>query len=121
MSTQNDFTRSFQVNTPMSAWRRVQMSSNGFLDLGALGVIGVGILQEDTNANTYENPKVRLYGTGTAQMAVSGAPVAAGNSLYAITGGYVAPTSGGVGGQIVGIALESTLNNGDVIEVLPQF
>ena len=54
---------------------------------------------------------VRLYGP-THWGAVTAAPVTAGNILYAAANGAVSPT----GTVPVGVALQSTTANGDVIE-----
>lgn len=121
MSTQNDFSRSFTANTAMSAFRRVAVSSNGALDLGANNALGIGILQQDTAAQSYENPKVRFYTTGSFKVSATGGSITAGNTLYAVTSGQVAVTNGGTGGTVVGIALETgSYTAGEWIEAAPQ-
>ena len=69
MATYNDFSRSFTVNAAMSAGRRVALSNNGSIGLAAAEQFGVGVLERDCTADAFENPKVRLPGTGS----VSGA------------------------------------------------
>ena len=121
MATQNNETRSFAVNAAMSAYRVVAVSSNGSIDLAAVDRRGVGILQEDTTANSYERPNVRLYGTGTFRVAVTGTPLTAGNTMVVVTNGFVSVTNGLVGntGVIIGILLESAAasTNGSIREV----
>lgn len=105
----------------MSAYRCVAVSSNGSIDVCAVDVRGVGVLQEDTTANSYERPAVRLYGTGTFRVAVTGVPLTAGNAMVVVTGGYVSVTNGLVGntGVRVGTLLESAGvgTNGSIREV----
>lgn len=120
MATQNDFSRTFPVNAAMSANRLVAVSSNGSIGLNPIDVPGIGVLQTDVTAGAYENAVVRLFGTGTVRVAVTGAPGTCGNTLYAVTNGLVAVTNATVNGQKVGIALESFTTNGVVIEMLPQ-
>jgi hypothetical protein len=121
MATQNNQTRSFPVNAAMSAYRVVAVSSNGSIGLAAVDVRGVGILQEDTTANSYERPCVRLYGTGTFRVAVTGTPLTAGNAMVVVTNGQVSVTNGLVGntGVVIGILLESAAlgTNGSIREV----
>lgn len=121
MSTQNNFSRSFTANTAMSAFRRVAVSANGAIGLAAINELGIGILQEDTAAQSYENPKVRFYSTGSFKCSATGGLVTAGNTLYAVTNGQVAVTNGGTGGTVVGIALENgSYTAGEWIEIAPQ-
>ena len=123
MAVQHDFSRSFQVNAAMSAGRVVAISNNGKIGLAAINTRGVGVLQEDTTAEAYENPKVRLYGTGTVRVAVTGTPLTAGDTLYTVTNGLVAGTNGSIGtAQIFGTLLETTgaSANGTLAEALPQ-
>jgi len=121
MSTQNTFTRSFQVNSAMSAFYRVTVSTNGKIGLAGVDVLGIGILQEDCTSNSYENPSVRLWGGGTFKCAITGSSVTAGDTLVAVTGGLAALTNGLVGnsGVIVGMSLETATGasiNGTIIE-----
>lgn len=123
MATQNDFTRGFTVNTAMSAFIRVTVSANGAI--GASGIEqGQGILQQDVAGNSYDVPKVRFYGVGTMQVAVTGNSTIAltpGASLYTTAGGYVCATIYG-SVNLWGIALQgSGTNTGAVIEAIPAF
>ena len=115
MATQNDFSRSYSVNAAMSAFVRVAVSSNGRIGPAGLGVVGVGMLQEDTTAGTYENPKVRFYGTGSARAAVTGCPITASAVLFCLANGLAGPAGGTVS---YGYALENAATNGQVIEVV---
>jgi hypothetical protein len=105
----------------MSAFRVVAVSSNGSIGLAAVDVRGVGILQEDTTANSYERPAVRLYGSGTFRVAVTGTPLTAGNTMVVCTNGFVSVTNGlaGNSGAIIGTLLESAgpATNGSIREV----
>lgn len=119
MATQNDFTRSFQVNAAMSAGLRVSVSSNGKIGLAGASEPGVGVLQEDCTANAYENPKVRFYGTGSVVVVGTGAPATAGNLMFAVVTGQVAPTQAATPQWVVGRLLESYTVNGSKVEIVP--
>ena len=105
----------------MSAYRVVAVSSNGSIGLSAVDVRGVGVLQEDTTAESYERPSVRLWGTGTFRVAVTGTPLTAGNVMVVVTNGFVSVTNGLIGnsGVAVGTLLESAgaATNGSIREV----
>ena len=120
MSTQNDFSRTFKTNVAMSAGTRVAISSgNGYLQVAGVQVLGVGVIQEDVTSNSFENPKVRFWGTGSVTMLGTGAPATQGDTVYAIATGYVGPASGGTPWVSVGTLLESYTVNGVKVEVLP--
>lgn len=123
MANQFNFSRSFQVNAALSSGRVVAVSSNGKIGLAAINTRGVGVVQEDCTSAAFENPAVRLYGTGTVRVSVTGTPLTAGDILYTVTNGQVAGTNGNIGtAQIWGVLLETTgpSNNGNLFEALPQ-
>lgn len=122
MSSQFDLSRSFQVNTAMSRGRVVAVSNNGKITLAACdSAIAVGVLQADCTANSYENPKVRLYGAGTVMVSVTGCPLTAGDVVVVVTSGQVSVTNGRAGdtGVEFGVLLESAASteNGNLKEV----
>jgi hypothetical protein len=123
MATQNDFSRAFPVNTAMSAFRRVSLSSNGGLGYSQATEAGVGVLQDDVLGLAYENPKVRFYGTGSVMVAVTGGPATAGATMWAAVTGYVTPIvpSPVTAGVTFGILLAPLIVtvNGTFAEVLP--
>lgn len=122
MSTYNDFSRSFTVNAAMSAGVRVALSSNGSIGLAGDRILGLGVLQRDTTAGSYENPKVRFFGTGSVSVAVTGGPATVGDKLFCLALGQVGPTSAAAGNGIqFGILLESysAAQNGSLAEALP--
>ena len=102
------------MNAAMSAFVRVAVSSNKSIGLADAGVVGVGMLQEDCTANSFENPKVRMFGFGSCRASVTACPVTAGSVLFCVTGGQAAPAGGTVS---YGYALENAATNGQVIEV----
>lgn len=118
MSTQNDFSRSFKVNAAMSAGLRVAVSSNGRIGLAGRDA-GIGVLQEDTTSAEYENPKVRFWGTGSVGIIGTGAPATAGDLMFAVVTGQVAPTQATTPYAIVGRLLESYTVNGSKVEIVP--
>ena len=123
MSTQNNFSRSFQANAAMSRGRVVRVSANGYLDLAVVDAAAhVGVLQEDITSSAYENANVRLWGSGTCMIAVTGVPLTAGNVMVVCTNGYVSVTNGlaGNSGVKVGVLLENAATNGELKEVAFQ-
>jgi hypothetical protein len=119
MSTQNDFSRSFKVNAAMSAGLRVAVSSNGYIGLAGRTDPGVGVLQEDCTSAAYENPKVRFWGTGSVGVIGTGAPATAGDLMFAVVTGQVAPTQASTPQWVVGRLLESYTVNGSRVEIAP--
>lgn len=119
MSTYNDFSRSFTVNAAMSAGRRVALSNNGSIGLAAAEQFGVGVLERDCTADSFENPKVRLPGTGSVSVCATGAPGTVGDILYCLASGQVGPTNSATNGIQYGVAFESWTANGVLIEALP--
>lgn len=121
MATQNNELKSFAVNEAMSAFRLVAVSSNGSIGYAAVDARAVGVLQEDVSNDSFERGPVRLWGTGTFRVAVTGTPLTAGNTMVVVTSGYVSVTNGLVGntGYVVGVLLESAAasTNGSVREV----
>lgn len=127
MSTQNDFTRTWKPRVAMSAGTRVRAATvAGQIEVCDQDELGVGILVEDTTANStdsWQNSKVRLWGTGTSMMLVTGAPGTVGDVIYALTTGYAGPASGGTPWLAIGYLLESYTVNGVQCEVAfgPKF
>lgn len=124
MSAQNDFSRSFQVNAAMSRGTVVACSPNGKLTAALCdSSTTIGVLQDDCTSNTYENPKVRLWGAGTAQIAITGAPLTAGDVMVVVTGGYVSVTNARAGdtGVKIGVLLENASTNGQLYEVAMRY
>lgn len=121
MATQNDFTRGFTVNTAMSAFVRVTVSANGAIGPSG-GEQGNGVIQQDVSGAVYDIGKVRFFGTGSIQVAVTGngsVAITPGATLGTTANGYlcVSPYT-----LAFGVALQgSGTNTGAVIEVLPTF
>ncbi len=124
MATTNNDTRSFPVTVAASAGRLMQLHTDGNLRVNPINSFGVGYLLDDTSANSYENPAVRLHGGCTVRVSVTGTPLTAGDVMYAVTGGQVAGTNGFVGStnasRIVGILVETTgaSQNGNLFEMV---
>ena len=126
--TQQDLSRSFPVSTAMSRGRVVQLFSDGNIRLNPINSLGIGVLAEDCAGNSYENPKVRLWGAGTVGVSVTGTGLTAGDTLYAVTSGQVAGTNGAttmVGaayGRVLGVLAETTGSgqNGNLFEMIMQ-
>ena len=119
MSTQNDFTRSYKSNAAISAYTRVSVSANGSIQVAGTGNPGVGIIQNDITSNSYENAKVRMYGTGSFQILATGAPGTAGDTVYFVGLGKVDVASGGTPWVSAGSLAASYTSNGAVVEVIP--
>lgn len=111
MSTYNDRTRSFPVSTAMSAGILVEIFTDGYIRPNTCNRQPLGVLLEDCTANSYENPSVRLWGSGTALVQVASA-MTVGDTCYAVTNGQIAATNGSTTtrgyGIIVGTMLETT-------------
>lgn len=104
----------------MSRGRVVAVSNNGKITLAACdSAIAIGVLQVDTTANAYENPKVRLHGAGTVMVSVTGCPLTIGDVMVVVTSGQVSVTNGRTGdtGVEFGVLLESAATNGELKEV----
>lgn len=109
MSTQNDFERSFPVGVAMSAYLRVGISNNGQITPASLLTPGIGVLQQDVQGASWENAKVRFYGTGSCIFLATGGLITIGTTVFAATGGYVTSTpnqAAGIG-VTMGTALET--------------
>lgn len=98
----------------MSAFMRVVVSPNGFISIAGVDTLGIGMVQEDCTANAYENVAVRLWGTGTNRVILTGISCTAGDRLVAVTNGLVALTNGLVGntGVVVGMMVDPSSANG---------
>ena len=118
MSTQNDNSRTFPANAAMTQFRRVALSENGGVAHADNTVAGIGVIQRDAVEGDTYGAVVRLRGAGSHKIAITAAPVTAGNLLYAAANGYAAPTG------TVSLALEADENaggNGAIIEAIPRF
>lgn len=121
MSTQNDFSRGFPVGVPMSAYLRVAISNGGQITPAALLSPGIGVLQQDVQGASWENAKVRFWGTGSAICLVTGGLTTIGTTMFAATGGYVTSTpnqAAGIG-ITIGIALETVSAALGTCEIVP--
>ena len=125
MSSQNNFSDSYQVNAAMSRGRVVALSSNGKIGLAACDETrAIGVLQEDVTDGAFENAPVRFLGTGSVMVAVTGVPLTAGDVVVLVTNGFVSVTNGRAGdtGVRIGVLKESAAvgTNGQLREVIPQ-
>lgn len=118
MATQNDFVRAFN-NPPaaLSAFSRVDVNSDGAIILADASVRGIGVLQTDVQGESWENPDVRFWGTGSVQILGTAGPITPGDTLYTAAGGRVAPT----GSNVVGRALTALGTVSGALEMFPQF
>lgn len=121
MSTQNDFSRSFPVGVAMSAYLRVSISAGGQITPAKLTEPGIGILQQDVQGASWENAKVRFYGTGSCIGLATGGLITIGTTLFAATSGYVTSTpnqAAGIG-VTLGTALETVSAALGTVEFVP--
>lgn len=123
MATQNDFTRSFGVNAAMSAFSRVVVSPNSKISLADLNTRGLGVLQEDVSNDTWQNPAVRFWGTGSCQVLATGGSITPGDTLFtAVEPGYVQPSAAVTGALTMGRAVTGLPGSvSGVLEMAPQF
>lgn len=105
----------------MSAFIRVTVTADGSI-IPSQGEQWQGILQEDVLGLSYETPQVRLNGTGSSIVAVTGngtTAITPGASLYTTANGYVCASPGV---NLWGIALQgSGTTTGVAIEAIPAF
>jgi hypothetical protein len=114
MGTQNDFSRSFQATSAMSAYRRVTIASTGKIGYASSTAVGSGIIQRDVDASDWV--AVRLAGTGSMLCSVTACPITMGDTVYAAVTGQVAVT----GTITVGVAVNSATENGTLLEYIPS-
>lgn len=110
---QNDRSFTLRAAAAASAFRRVTINSSGQSAVADNTVKGVGVLQRDVSAESFDSAVIRTWGAGTHAIAVTGAPITAGDLAYAAAGGLIAAT----GTVIVGRAITGTTVNGTIIEV----
>ncbi len=123
MSTQNNFSRSFEPAVAISRGRVVSVIASGKVALAPVAATNaIGVVQEDVGTGAWENASVRLFGTGTAMISVTGVPVTAGDVMFLCTNGQVSATDGIVGasGVRIGVLLENVATNGLLAEVAMQ-
>jgi hypothetical protein len=105
--------RTFIAGTTLSQHARVKLSG-GYLAVCGASDVGIGTVEADV-VTAYDGVGVRLHSAqGTRKMIASGA-ITAGNPCYAAASGKIASS----GTVYCGIALETSANDGDIIEVLP--
>lgn len=116
MAIQSDFTRGFRPAAAMSAYRRVLVDTNGYINLAGNTVIGQGVLQNDVTADSWQTGIVRFNGVGSMRVSITACPATLGDTLYAAANGQVAPT----GTVVVGKLIDSSAStNGTEIEMIP--
>lgn len=111
-------TKSFASGAALAIYRRVKLAA-GVLQYASSTEQEIGTLESATFADAnlasgYSNVSVRLRtAQGTAKM-VAGDAITAGNPVYAAANGKIASS----GTILLGIALEASTTDGDIIEVL---
>jgi hypothetical protein len=110
---QSDNTFTLRAAAAASAFRRVTVNASGQSAVADNTVKGVGVLQRDVSAETWDAATIRTWGAGTHAVAVTGAPITAGDLAYAAAGGLVAAT----GTVIVGRCITGTTVNSTIIEI----
>ncbi len=126
MSTYANHTRSFPVSTAMSMGALVEIFTDGKIRVNSYNRVPLGVLLEDCTANSYENPAVRLWGSGSARVQVASA-MTVGDTCYAVTAGQIASTNGSTTtrgyGIVVGTMLETTTTaqTNNLFEIAMQF
>ncbi len=105
----------------MSAYLRVSISKGGNITPAALLEPGIGVLQQDVQGASWENAKVRFWGTGSCICLLTGGLTTIGTTLFAATGGYVTSTpnqTAGVG-VTIGTSLETVSAALGTVELVP--
>ena len=104
------------ANLAVSAFRFVILSNNGGVTYAGTSNVPDGTTQIDGASGDYIPVRYFGAGIGTMKVAVTGAPVTVGDTLYAAALGRVAPS----GTITVGKSLTTTTTNDQVIELLPK-
>ena len=115
MSQQRNSPVTLTAGEDLIAFRRVKISGSTVVYADALDH-GIGVVQVAVDYSEDASSCIRLDVEGTCKMMASGV-IAAGGDAYAATDGKVA----GSGTVEIGVALEASTANGDIIEVLPKF
>jgi hypothetical protein len=103
----------FKANTALSAFALVALSSNGSIGVAGATDTPVGVNAFDISADSFQTANVWSARGSTYPILVTGAPITAGNLVYAAAAGAVAAT----GTVLVGIANETVTVNGTSIPV----
>jgi hypothetical protein len=114
MSQQRENPVTFAAGEDLVAFRRVKISGSTVIYADAADK-GLGVVQAAVDISEDTRATIRLdnYG-GTSKMVASGA-ISAGVATYAATDGKVASS----GSVVVGVSVEASTANNDVIEVMP--
>jgi hypothetical protein len=110
---QSDNTFTLRAAAAASAFRRASINSSGQAAVADNTVKGVGVLQRDVSAESFDSATIRTWGAGTHAIAGTAGPITTGDLVYAAAGGLVAPT----GTVIVGRAVTGIMVNGTILEV----
>ena len=119
MASSNFILKGFNPATALASGTYVIVNPSGQADVPTaltskvIGTVESAVTADDVVANRAVT--VRLFGP-TRIVAVTGAPITAGDSLYLATGGTLTNVSI-TGSQYVGVALQNAAANLDQIEV----
>lgn len=113
MASQNDIGfASFLASGAISAYKAVNIQSDGTISACADNVKGIGILQEDAADANYA--LVKLWSApGTFMGMVSGTAITPATAYQVITGGFIGASTGT--NQVLGI-IAGVASNGIVVE-----
>ncbi len=114
MSEFNNYA-TFRANAAASAGVRVVISPNGSISVAGNAASGIGVLERDVSAESWDSGCVKLFGGCTFLAVVTGVPVTAGDTAYAAALGAVAAT----GTVPVGTFCESVTTNGLKAQIAP--
>jgi len=115
MSSQNDLGfASFLASGAISAYKAVDIQTDGTIKACAFGVRGIGVLQEDAADANYA--PVRLWTPpGTSMCMVTGTAVTPATTYSIVTGGLIGGVDTGAPAYVKAIA-SAVASNGIVIE-----
>lgn len=111
--------KAYNNTAALSAYRRVTVSSIGLYAYAGNTVVGDGVLQEDTST---DDPikTIRLFcAPGTYQLSITGAPITAGDTVYAAANGQGSSTGTVILGKIA-FDNGGITENGAVAEIIPM-
>jgi hypothetical protein len=114
MATTNSYGASYSANLSISAFRGVVISNNQGITYGATAVVPDGFAQIDAASGDITSIRL-LFDGGTQKCSLTGAPVTAGDTLFAGALGRVSSS----GTVTVGRAASNVSVNGDIVTFIP--